>query len=220
MQQLENDLDEAQENLLAANAKLEEKDKALQNVSDSTWLILSHLSFYHDTVLDKLLDFFLTQYLRLFDYYSIIRSVLVWYATWTRRRENANLIERWFSNLRFSRFSRRNTAIVIERKSSTLVLIFFFCCRVIKHRAWYGYRGPASAFTLIHYFYLGLFEKPNVHQSAYFESAYFMIHGLGCALVAAKLKWNLRNPQEYEFPIVNFANDIHIILIIWFIRMD
>jgi len=126
MQQLENDLDEAQENLLAANAKLEEKDKALQNVSDSTWLILSHLSFYHDTVLDKLLDFFLTQYLRLFDYYSIIRSVLVWYATWTRRRENANLIERWFSNLRFSRFSRRNTAIVIERKSSTLVLIFFF----------------------------------------------------------------------------------------------
>ena len=33
MQQLENDLDEAQENLLAANAKLEEKDKALQNVS-------------------------------------------------------------------------------------------------------------------------------------------------------------------------------------------
>ena len=34
MQQLENDLDEAQENLLAANAKLEEKDKALQNVSE------------------------------------------------------------------------------------------------------------------------------------------------------------------------------------------
>lgn len=34
MQQLENDLDQAQEQLLAANAKLEEKDKALQNVSD------------------------------------------------------------------------------------------------------------------------------------------------------------------------------------------
>lgn len=33
MQQLENDLDQAQEQLLAANAKLEEKDKALQNVS-------------------------------------------------------------------------------------------------------------------------------------------------------------------------------------------
>ena len=34
MQQLENDLDTAQEQLLAANSKLEEKDKALQNVSD------------------------------------------------------------------------------------------------------------------------------------------------------------------------------------------
>lgn len=33
MQQLENDLDQAQENLLAANSKLEEKDKALQTVS-------------------------------------------------------------------------------------------------------------------------------------------------------------------------------------------
>lgn len=35
MQQLENDLDQAQENLLAANSKLEEKDKALQTVSSS-----------------------------------------------------------------------------------------------------------------------------------------------------------------------------------------
>ena len=39
MQQLENDLDQAQEQLLAANAKLEEKDKALQNVSPSPLLL-------------------------------------------------------------------------------------------------------------------------------------------------------------------------------------
>jgi len=33
MQQLENDLDQTQESLLAANNHLEEKDKALSNVS-------------------------------------------------------------------------------------------------------------------------------------------------------------------------------------------
>ena len=33
MQQLENDLDQVQEQLLKANTQLEEKDKALQNVS-------------------------------------------------------------------------------------------------------------------------------------------------------------------------------------------
>lgn len=42
MQQLENDLDQAQEQLLAANAKLEEKDKALQNVSPALCLALSN----------------------------------------------------------------------------------------------------------------------------------------------------------------------------------
>ncbi|KAK2721096.1 hypothetical protein QYM36_003390 [Artemia franciscana] len=35
MQQLENDLDTSTEQLLAANSKLEEKDKALQNVNTS-----------------------------------------------------------------------------------------------------------------------------------------------------------------------------------------
>ena len=34
MQQLENDLDQVQESLLTANNQLEEKDKALSNVSD------------------------------------------------------------------------------------------------------------------------------------------------------------------------------------------
>ena len=33
MQQLENDLDQTQEKLMAANQRLEEKEKALQNVS-------------------------------------------------------------------------------------------------------------------------------------------------------------------------------------------
>jgi hypothetical protein len=36
MQQLENDLDQAQEALMNANNKLEEKDKALTNVSRVT----------------------------------------------------------------------------------------------------------------------------------------------------------------------------------------
>ena len=35
MQQLENDLDQVQEQLLKANTQLEEKDKALQNVSEA-----------------------------------------------------------------------------------------------------------------------------------------------------------------------------------------
>ncbi len=55
MQQLENDLDQAQEQLLAANAKLEEKDKALQNVSKpfnkktglwKLWRIIIHFPFF------------------------------------------------------------------------------------------------------------------------------------------------------------------------------
>jgi hypothetical protein len=45
MQQLENDLDQAQENLLAANSKLEEKDKALQTVS--SYLTFKNLNSYH-----------------------------------------------------------------------------------------------------------------------------------------------------------------------------
>lgn len=37
MQQVENELDQAQEQLSAANTKLEEKEKALQNVSSRPW---------------------------------------------------------------------------------------------------------------------------------------------------------------------------------------
>ena len=46
MQQLENDLDQAQEQLLAANSKLEEKEKALQNVSHIS--SSSSSSYYFD----------------------------------------------------------------------------------------------------------------------------------------------------------------------------
>ena len=38
MQQLENDLDQTQEKLMNANQRLEEKEKALQNVSNDSVL--------------------------------------------------------------------------------------------------------------------------------------------------------------------------------------
>ena len=62
MQQLENDLDQAQEQLLAANAKLEEKDKALQNVSnpltkrpasEKLWRIIIHFPFFEKLTLAR-----------------------------------------------------------------------------------------------------------------------------------------------------------------------
>lgn len=88
MQQLENDLDQAQEQLLAANAKLEEKDKALQNVSlnkkkpaseknrdddDGLWLFT--FPFF-----EKTLAFFLSK--RFFSYFSLFLNV----DTWERKR--------------------------------------------------------------------------------------------------------------------------------------
>jgi flagellar motility protein MotE (MotC chaperone) len=42
IQQVENELDQVQENLAGANTKLEEKDKALQNVRTSLLLIVKH----------------------------------------------------------------------------------------------------------------------------------------------------------------------------------
>ena len=45
MQQLENDLDQTQEKLMAANQRLEEKEKALQNVSQRFFLIAKTIYF-------------------------------------------------------------------------------------------------------------------------------------------------------------------------------
>ena len=45
MQQLENDLDQTQEKLMNANQRLEEKEKALQNVSTPPGPILIAFSF-------------------------------------------------------------------------------------------------------------------------------------------------------------------------------
>ena len=58
MQQLENDLDQTQEKLMNANQRLEEKEKALQNVSHrrlATILILSPFSSSLSSILAKLL---------------------------------------------------------------------------------------------------------------------------------------------------------------------
>ncbi len=64
MQQLENDLDQTQEKLMAANQRLEEKEKALQNVSHSFQttififfsFFLSFLSYLPDTLTHPYLD--------------------------------------------------------------------------------------------------------------------------------------------------------------------
>lgn len=51
MQQLENDLDQTQEALLNANNHLEEKDKALSNVSTTTTTHVGDMTFYRTTYL-------------------------------------------------------------------------------------------------------------------------------------------------------------------------
>jgi outer membrane murein-binding lipoprotein Lpp len=64
MQQLENDLDQTQEKLMAANQRLEEKEKALQNVSHTFQtndfiffsFFLSFLSYLPDTLTHPNMD--------------------------------------------------------------------------------------------------------------------------------------------------------------------
>ena len=46
MQQIENELDQVQEQLSTANTKLDEKDKALQNVSRDPTTTLTYRGFY------------------------------------------------------------------------------------------------------------------------------------------------------------------------------
>lgn len=57
MQQLENDLDQTQEKLMNANQRLEEKEKALQNVSGQVSSInLGFFFLFHTCLLDLACD--------------------------------------------------------------------------------------------------------------------------------------------------------------------